>query len=91
MISKRNNSFKQQALRVAEMSGNFVSSAVPFLFCAGSTFLALDALQGLIDQKVIDQCPINISQLVPTKTVLGDIYSCVSRQQIYGPPLPLKD
>lgn len=91
MISKRNNSFKQQAFRAAELSGNLIATSIPFLFCAGLTFLALDALQSRIDQQVIDQCPINLSQLVQTRTVLGDVYSCVSRQQIYGPAFPLKD
>jgi hypothetical protein len=91
MISKRNDSFKQQAFHVTDLSMHFLGKALPYFLCANLTYLALDVLQGRIDQQVIDQCKINIAQIVKTQTMLGDVYACVPRQQIYGPALPLKD
>ena len=92
MISKRNTfsnrGFRSKAFEFVEV---MAAECVMPLMWAGVTSITFIAIQASMNQRVKDSCPINISELILTKSVLGDTYACVSRQLRYGPAAPLPD
>lgn len=91
MISKKVPTPQQRAAMFCIDAAEKVGEAVPYIMTVGLTMLALVINQKVLNSRVYETCPINISVLVMHRTVLGDTLACVSRQEIYGPASPLRD
>ena len=91
MISKRKSTVQQQVLLKAIDAAEYVAKRTPLIICSGVTLLCIIGVQKVINQQVIYNCPLKISVLRTYPTAVGEAYSCVSRLQVYGPPVPLKD
>ena len=91
MISKKVLYTRQKILLKVIDSAEYVAKQTPFILCSGVTLLCIVGVQKIINQRVIYNCPLQVSSLITYPTAVGDSYACVSRKQIYGPPAPLPD
>jgi hypothetical protein len=90
MISKRNYTTKQKVLLAVFDAAEYVAKQTPFILCSGVTLLCVVGVQKLINQRIIYNCKLEVSELISYPTAVGDSYACVSKMMIYGPPVPLK-
>lgn len=91
MISKRNFSTRSFRSEVTQFVEILAAECVAPIMWIGLTCFTLVVLQNSMNQRVNETCPINISQVLVFKSILGDSHACVSRQLRYGPAAPLPD
>lgn len=92
MISKRNHfSNRSFQSKIVDLGESIAAQCIAPIMWMGVTCITLIVLQNSMNQRVSQSCPINISQVMIFKSILGDTHACVSRQMRYGAAAPLPD
>jgi len=91
MISKKVPTTRQKIFIYCIDTAEKLGEAVPYIMTVGVTCLALILNQKALNSTTYENCPINLNVIMTHRTVLGDALVCVSKMEVMGPQLPLKD
>ena len=72
------------------MKPDLINSSLAALGGMALALLGCIGLNKAMNQHVLETCDQQLNKIVYMRTALGDSYGCISRNQVYGPPVPLK-
>jgi len=91
MISKKVLSTRQKFLLGCIDAAEKVGQIVPYIMTIGITSLSLILNQKVLNSTTYENCPKELNVIVHHKTTLGNAIVCVSKMELNGPPMPIKD